>query len=204
MIDLDANTCSNLSAYLTRIHDEYAAFYNAGPTGDLASDPNIMERLFVHQPDVTRHFCHGSVCYQIGNDARAALRDACQNLWRKMNRIARLSFPHDFENGRDVYSIYRQHLIQYPEEPDHLSDPNVFSGHYRSVATIQQEVLAVQRWYIFNNFCCDILATRLGTANTRGFDFLQVRGSRVVRQAHNWYVELQGGLDAYRVPAEGH
>lgn len=203
-IDLDANTCASLSAYLTRIHDEYAAFHNTGPRNDLACDANILERLFLQQPEVTRHYCKGFRCYHIGSNAAAALRDACQTLRQKMDRVTRISFPLDFKNDHDAYSIYRQHGIQYPEEPGHLSDPNVFGGHYPSMSDLQQEVLAAQRWCIFNSFCCDILASRLGTANTRSFDLLQLRGSRVVRQAHNWYIQLEGALDEYQLPAEGH
>lgn len=201
VFNLDADTCANLSAYLTRIHDEYAAFQNTGQTEDLACETNILERLFVQQPEVTEHFCCGSPCYHIGNNARAALRDVCETLRRKMNRVAALSFPLGFENGGDVYSIYRRHGIQYPEEPGHLSDPEGLDCHYQSVADLQQEVLSAQRWCIFNNFSCDLLATQLDTANSTSFDVLQVRGSKVVRQAHNWYVRLQNALDAYQVPS---
>ncbi|KAF8599816.1 hypothetical protein BDV93DRAFT_511355 [Ceratobasidium sp. AG-I] len=200
MLNLDADTCTSISAYLARIHDQYAAFQNEGSRLDLACDVNILERLFYRQPEVTHHFCGGSACFHIGNDAGAALRDACQTLQRKMSRLANISFPQDSQNGRDVYSIYRRYRIQYPEEPNHLSDPSVFGGHYCSMDDLQREVLAAQRWCIFNGIGCDLLATRLDTANTRGFNLLQVRGSSVVRQAHNWFIQLQGAPNRYRVP----
>lgn len=200
VLDLDADTCANLSAYLIQVHDQFSAFHNGGPRSDLACAPDILERRFSQQPEVTGHFCGGSICYHIGSNAGAALREACQTLQRKMNRIVNISFPQKSQNDRDAYSIFRQYHIQYPEEPAHLSDPNVFAGHYRSMADLQQEVLTAQRWCIFHDVCCDLLATRLGTANTGGFDLLKVRGTGVVRQAHNWYVDLQGGLRKYRVP----
>ena len=198
--DLDTDTCADLSAYLARIHDQYAAFQNAGPRSDLACETNILERLFYRQPEVTHHFCGGSACLHIGSDVGAALRDACQTLQRKMSRLVGVSFPQVAQNGRDVYSIYRQHRIQYPEQPNHLSDPNVFGGHYRSMDDLQQDVLTAQRWCIFNGLSCDLLATCLGTANTRGFNLLQARSSSVVRQAHNWFVQLQGAPNKYQVP----
>jgi hypothetical protein len=196
---LTAQECLWIAEYLVRIHEKYKDFHHG------VGIPRTQRLTF----DVTQaYLLPGQRQFAIDNTLQ--LNGFSLTVSKEMSlRYARaivLGKIHALEHfipstvHGDLYKAFRHYHIPYIYAPDIILNPGGFSEVYQDFETFAWEIGQGQLWLHFTNLLCDLTATIIGDPHIPNFDTEEARGSKMVRMAHNWYIECTGASEDLKAP----
>lgn len=188
--------CMDIAWYLVLLHEHHQSFHHGGTPSHLSLCLNPTQAYPFHPSQIeSKVLGDGRTVYCLKSWQELAFRTMRATV---LYKLSSLSTANPNWSPDDPFAAFRHNGLPWIDLPDVVKQPNGFAEEYSHLVALEWEVGLAQLWLHFTDLLCDLMATITARSDLPHFDVEAARGSRVLREAHNTYIQCKGAPESLR------